>query len=138
MVYFVREFGDTEAPPQDFYHPPPDRGSVGAPKFKDSEVLEGMMPNDLPHHARGISGESPDLRRILSGYLCLDRAGFIDGLSVIGAASGKRYRPTYAKCRCSENDGPYRHRIFVVPIVRLNELQNLCLHPCKTFLIGLF
>jgi hypothetical protein len=47
VVYFVREFGDADSPS----------------RFKDNEVLEGMMPNDLSlDTAEGFLINPPDLR----------------------------------------------------------------------------
>ena len=47
-VYFVREFGDSESlSRKTFTSRPRTEGLWVRLKFKDNEVLEGMMPNDL-------------------------------------------------------------------------------------------
>ena len=51
-VYFVREFGEAEAPSRKtFTTRPRTEGLWVRLKFKDNEILEGMMPNDLALNA---------------------------------------------------------------------------------------
>src|ERR1700687_5065229 len=63
-VYFVREFGDSEAlSRKTFTSRPRTEGLWVRLKFKDNEVLEGMMPNDLSMTAaEGFLINPPDLR----------------------------------------------------------------------------
>ena len=63
-VYFVREFGDSEAfSRKTFTSRPRTEGLWVRLKFKDNEVLEGMMPNDLSlTTAEGFLINPPDLR----------------------------------------------------------------------------
>ena len=63
-VYFVREFGDSESSSRKtFTSRPRTEGLWVRLKFKDNEVLEGMMPNDLSlTTAEGFLINPPDLR----------------------------------------------------------------------------
>jgi len=63
-VYFVREFGDSDAlTRKTFTSRPRTEGLWVRLKFKDNEVLEGMMPNDLSlTSAEGFLINPPDLR----------------------------------------------------------------------------
>jgi hypothetical protein len=63
-VYFVREFGDSESlSRKTFTSRPRTEGLWVRLKFKDNEVLEGMMPNDLSlTAAEGFLINPPDLR----------------------------------------------------------------------------
>jgi hypothetical protein len=63
-VYFVREFGDADAlTRKTFTSRPRTEGLWVRLKFKDNEVLEGMMPNDLSlTAAEGFLINPPDLR----------------------------------------------------------------------------
>ena len=64
IVYFVREFGDEESPSRKtFTTRPRTEGLWVRLRFKDNEVLEGMMPNDLSlTTAEGFLINPPDLR----------------------------------------------------------------------------
>src|ERR1700758_2505989 len=64
VVYFVREFGDEDSPARKtFTTRPRTEGLWVRLKFKDNEVLEGMMPNDLSlTTAEGFLINPPDLR----------------------------------------------------------------------------
>jgi len=54
-VYFVREFGDSESlSRKTFTSRPRTEGLWVRLKFKDNEVLEGMMPNDLRSNTQRI------------------------------------------------------------------------------------
>jgi len=63
-VYFVREFGDSESLlRKTFTSRPRTEGLWVRLKFKDNEVLEGMMPNDLSLTMNeGFLVNPPDLR----------------------------------------------------------------------------
>ena len=60
-VYFVREFGESEPMSRKtFTSRPRTEGLWVRLKFKDNEILEGMMPNDLSlSAARGVPDQSP-------------------------------------------------------------------------------
>src|SRR5215472_6589426 len=54
-VYFVREFGDSESlPRKTFASRPRTEGLWVRVRFRDNEIIEGMMPNDLVQE--GIDG----------------------------------------------------------------------------------
>jgi hypothetical protein len=63
-VYFVREFGESDSfNRKTFTSRPRTEGLWVRLKFKDNEVLEGMMPNDLSlTTAEGFLLNPPDLR----------------------------------------------------------------------------
>ena len=63
-VFFVREFGETDTfSRKTFTSRPRTEGLWVRLKFKDNEVLEGMMPNDLSQTtADGFLINPPDLR----------------------------------------------------------------------------
>ncbi|HEY1801346.1 MAG TPA: hypothetical protein VGG46_10470 [Terriglobales bacterium] len=95
-VYFVREFGDTEAlSRKTFTTRPRTEGLWVRLKFKDSEQLEGMMPNDLSlNSAEGFLVNPPDMRsniqRIFVPRVALES---LTVLAVIGAAKRRRGQP---------------------------------------------
>jgi len=64
VVYFVRDFGDAEAPSRKtFTTRPRTEGLWVRLKFKDGDILEGMMPNDLAvTGGDGFLVNPPDLR----------------------------------------------------------------------------
>ena len=92
-VYFVREFGDSESlSRKTFTSRPRTEGLWVRLKFKDNEVLEGMMPNDLSlTTAEGFLVSPPDLRsntqRIFVPRSALDS---LTVLAVIGATRRRR------------------------------------------------
>src|ERR1700690_4432717 len=92
-VYFVREFGDSESlSRKTFTTRPRTEGLWGRLRFKDNEVLEGMMPNDLSlTTAEGFLINPPDLRsntqRIFVPRSALDS---LTVLAVIGATRRQR------------------------------------------------
>lgn len=92
-VYFVREFGDSESPSRKtFTSRPRTAGLWVRLKFKDNEVLEGMMPNDLSQTTNeGFLINPPDLRsntqRIFVPRSALDS---LTVLAVIGATRRRR------------------------------------------------
>ncbi len=93
VVYFVREFGDTESPQRKtFTTRPRTEGLWVRLRFKDSEVLEGMMPNDLSlNMAEGFLVNPPDLRsntqRMFVPRSALES---LTVLAVIGASRRRR------------------------------------------------
>jgi hypothetical protein len=92
-VYFVREFGDSESLlRKTFTSRPRTEGLWVRLKFKDSEVVEGLMPNDLSQQiAEGFLVNPPDLRsntqRIFVPRSALDS---LTVLAVIGGTHRKR------------------------------------------------
>jgi hypothetical protein len=88
-VYFVREFSDSESlSRKTFTSRPRTEGLWVRLKFKDNEILEGMMPNDLTHATPdGYLINPPDLRsntqRIFVPRNALES---LTVLAVIGAA----------------------------------------------------
>jgi hypothetical protein len=93
VVYFVREFGDSESLlRKTFTSRPRTEGLWVRLKFKDSEVVEGLMPNDLAQQvAEGFLINPPDLRsntqRIFVPRSALD---CVTVLAVIGGTHRKR------------------------------------------------
>jgi len=92
-VYFVREFSEPESfARKTFPTRPRTEGLWVRLKFKDKEVLEGMMPNDLSlTTAEGFLINPPDLRsntqRIFVPRTALDS---LTVLAVIGATHRRR------------------------------------------------
>ena len=93
VVYFVREFGDEESPGRKtFTTRPRTEGLWVRLRFKDGEILEGMMPNDLSlTTAEGFLINPPDLRsntqRIFVPRSALEA---LNVLAVIGATRRQR------------------------------------------------
>jgi hypothetical protein len=94
-VYFVREFGDTETlTRKTFTSRPRTEGLWVRLRFRDNEVIEGMMPNDLLQDgAEGFSIIPPDpqsnTQRIFVPRSALAEMTVI---GVIGEKSGRRGR----------------------------------------------
>jgi Family of unknown function (DUF6982) len=92
-VYFVREFSDSDSlSRKTFTTRPRTEGLWVRLKFKDTEVLEGMMPNDLSlNTAEGFLINPPDLRsntqRIFVPRTALES---LTVLAVIGATHRRR------------------------------------------------
>lgn len=95
-IYFVREFSDSESlTRKTFTTRPRTEGLWVRLRFKDNEVLEGMMPNDLSlTTAEGFLINPPDLRantqRIFVPRTALES---LTVLAVIGAARRQRRGP---------------------------------------------
>jgi hypothetical protein len=95
-VYFVREFGDSESlVRKTFTTRPRSEGLWVRLKFRDNEVIEGMMPNNLMQiSAEGFLVNPPDTRsntqRIFVPRTALSE---LTVLAVIGAASRRRKMP---------------------------------------------
>jgi hypothetical protein len=93
VVYFVREFGETEAlGRKTFTTRPRTEGLWVRLKFKDGEILEGMMPNDLAlASAEGFLINPPDLRsNIQRMFVPRSALESLTVLAVIGATRRKR------------------------------------------------
>jgi hypothetical protein len=92
-IYFVREFSDSESlTRKTFTTRPRTEGLWVRLRFKDNEVLEGMMPNDLSlTTAEGFLINPPDLRantqRIFVPRTALESLTI---LAVIGASRRQR------------------------------------------------
>ena len=95
-VYFVRDFTENESfARKTFATRPRTEGLWVRLKFKDNEVLEGMMPNDLAQLApEGFLFNPPDTRsntqRIFVPRTALSE---LTVLAVIGGAGKRRRRP---------------------------------------------
>ncbi len=96
-VYFVRDFGDTEdLIRKTFTTRPRTEGLWVRLHFRDNDVLEGMMPNDLTQILpEGYFVNPPDARsntqRIFVPKTALSDLGV---LAVIGAPGARRRKPT--------------------------------------------
>jgi Family of unknown function (DUF6982) len=92
-VYFVREFSDSESlTRKTFASRPRTEGLWVRLKFKDNEIMEGMMPNDLSlTTAEGFLINPPDLRsntqRIFVPRSAIES---LHVLAVIGATRRRR------------------------------------------------
>ncbi len=91
-VYFVREFGDSESlSRKTFTSRPRTEGLWVRLKFKDNEVLEGMMPNDLSlTSAEGFLINPPDLRSNTQRIFVPRSA--LESLTVLGVIGATRRR----------------------------------------------
>jgi hypothetical protein len=95
-VYFVREFSDSESlVRKTFTSRPRTEGLWVRLKFKDNEIVEGLMPNDLAQQLNeGFLLNPPDLRsntqRIFVPRTALDS---LTVLAVIGATHRQRRPP---------------------------------------------
>ena len=93
VVFFVREFGDSDSlSRKTFTTRPRAEGLWVKIKFKDGEVMEGLMPNDLSLNlAEGYLINPPDLRsnvqRMFVPRTALDS---LVVLAVIGASKRQR------------------------------------------------
>ncbi len=96
-VFFVREFGDSDSlSRKTFTTRPRSEGLWVRIKFKDGEVLEGLMPSDLSlTTAEGFLINPPDLRSNVQ-KLFVPRGALesLTVLAVIGAARRQRRDPT--------------------------------------------
>jgi len=92
-VFFVREFGDSDSlPRKTFTTRPRAEGLWVRIKFKDGELLEGLMPNDLSlTTAEGFLINPPDLRsNVQRMFVPRTALESLNVLAVIGA--GRRHR----------------------------------------------
>lgn len=96
-VFFVREFGDSDSlSRKTFTTRPRSEGLWVRIKFKDGEVLEGLMPNDLSlTAAEGFLINPPDLRSNVQ-KLFVPRGALesLTVLAVIGATRRQKRGPT--------------------------------------------
>jgi hypothetical protein len=95
-VYFVREFSDSEVMSRKtFTTRPRTEGLWVRLKFKDNEVIEGVMPNDLAQNpSEGFLINPPDLRSNTQRVF-VPRASLtsVTVIAVIGAARRRRKGP---------------------------------------------
>ena len=94
-VYFVREFGDSESlVRKTFTSRPRVEGLWVRLRFRDNEVIEGMMPNDLLQDgADGFSIIPPDPRSNTQKiFVPRSALAEISVIGVIGDKSGRRGR----------------------------------------------
>ncbi len=92
-VYFVREFSDSEVMSRKtFTTRPRTEGLWVRLKFKDSEVIEGMMPNDLSQNPEeGFLINPPDLRSNTQRvFVPRTSLSAVTVLAVIGAARRRK------------------------------------------------
>lgn len=92
-VYFVREFSDGEVMTRKtFTTRPRTEGLWVRLKFKDNEVVEGMMPNDLTQNPEeGFLINPPDLRSNTQRvFVPRSSLASVTVLAVIGAARRRR------------------------------------------------
>jgi len=93
IVYFVRDFGDSESlGRKTFITRPRTEGLWVRLKFKDNETLEGMMPNDLSLNTTdGFLINPPDLRtNVQRMFVPRSALESLTVLAVIGATRRQR------------------------------------------------
>ena len=93
-VFFVREFGDSDSlTRKTFTTRPRSEGLWVRIKFKDGEVLEGLMPNDLSlTSAEGFLINPPDLRsNVQRMFVPRSALESLTVLAVIGASRRQRF-----------------------------------------------
>ena len=90
-VYFVREHGDSESPVRKtFTTRPRMEGLWVRLNFRDNDVLEGLMPNDLVHMTDGFLVIPPDVRANTQRIFVPRSA--LSGLTVLAVIGGPRAR----------------------------------------------
>jgi hypothetical protein len=92
-VYFVREFSDSDVMlRKTFTTRPRTEGLWVRLKFKDSEVIEGILPNDLTQNpAEGFLMSPPDLRSNTQRvFVPREALTSVTVLAVVGAANRRR------------------------------------------------
>jgi hypothetical protein len=92
-VYFVREFSDTDLMlRKTFTTRPRTEGLWVRLKFKDNDVVEGILPNDLIQNpAEGFLINPPDLRANTQRvFVPRSALASVSVLAVIGAANRRR------------------------------------------------
>jgi hypothetical protein len=89
-VYFVRDFGESDTfSRKTFTSRPRSEGLWVRLKFKDNDVLEGMMPNDLSlTTAEGFLVNPPDLRSNTQRIFV--PRGALESLTVLAVIGGAR------------------------------------------------
>ena len=99
IVYFVRDFTEAGAPQRKtFANRPRTEGLWVKLKFKDGEVMEGLMPNDLTQiTAEGFLVNPPDLRANTQRMFVPRTAlAGLTVLGVIGVGRGRRHKAAAA------------------------------------------
>jgi hypothetical protein len=92
-VYFVREFSDADPMlRKTFTTRPRTEGLWVRLRFKDSEVIEGILPNDLTQNpAEGFLLNPPDLRSNTQRiFVPREALSALTVLAVVGAGRGRR------------------------------------------------
>jgi hypothetical protein len=92
-VFFVRDFADLDAPARKtFTTRPRSEGLWIRMRFRDNEVMEGLMPNDLAQlHPAGFFVNPPDTRsNIQRIFIPKSALTEIRVLAVIGGQTRKR------------------------------------------------
>ncbi len=92
-VYFVREFSDTDLMlRKTFTTRPRTEGLWVRLKFKDSEIIEGILPNDLTQNpAEGFLMNPPDLRSNTQRvFVPREALASVIVLAVIGSGNRRR------------------------------------------------
>lgn len=92
-IFFVREFGDSEAPARKtFTTRPRSEGLWVRMRFRDNEVMEGMMPNDLAQLSPAGFFVNPPDTRSNTQRIFVPRAALteIKVIAVIGGHPRKR------------------------------------------------
>ena len=95
-VYFVRDFADSGSlQRKTFATRPRVEGLWVRLRFRDGEILEGLMPNDLTHMgAEGFFLNPPDTRgNIQRIYVPRSALSELVVLAVIGSGSKRRKQP---------------------------------------------
>jgi hypothetical protein len=95
-VYFVRDFADSEAPARKtFTTRPRSQGLWVRLRFRDNEVLEGLMANDLTQALpQGFLVNPPDTRsNIQRIFVPRSALSELTVLAVIGASNGRTRKP---------------------------------------------
>jgi hypothetical protein len=95
-VYFVRDFEGSEAfARKTFATRPRTEGLWVRVKFRDNEIMEGMMPNDLTQlSAEGFLLTPPDTRSNTQRiFVPRSALAELTVLAVIGGLGGRRRRP---------------------------------------------
>ncbi len=98
-VYFVRDFDESEAfARKTFATRPRTEGLWVRLKFRDNEILEGMMPNDLTQlSAEGFLFTPPDTRSNTQRiFVPRSALAELTVLAAIGGAGGRRRRAATA------------------------------------------
>jgi hypothetical protein len=93
VVHFVREFGEVDLPARKtFTTRPRTEGLWVRLKFKDNEILEGLMPNDLSaNRPEGFLINPPDLRsNIQRMFVPRNALESLTVLAVIGSTRRRR------------------------------------------------
>ncbi len=92
-VYFVREFGDSESlTRKTFTSRPRAEGLWVRLRFRDNEVLEGLMPADLTQSAPEGYLVSPPDQRSNTQRIFVPRAA-LESLTVLAVIGATRRRP---------------------------------------------